>query len=81
MLSLNWPEKGVPSEFNADDIVLMSKTIKGHKNKFLNRKEAFESKGLRVNLGKTKVMDKGSIAYGLYKCKIKYVRFAALTKV
>ena len=26
-------------------------------NKFIKWKEAFESKGLKVNLGKTKVMD------------------------
>ena len=39
----------------ADDLVLMSETIEGLRNKFLKWKEAFESKGLKVNLGKTKV--------------------------
>ena len=33
----------------------------GHRNKFFKWKEAFESKGLRVDLGKTKVMVSGSI--------------------
>ena len=45
----------------ADDLVLMNETIKGLNNKFLYCKEAFESKGLKVNLGKTKVMVSGSI--------------------
>ena len=39
-----------------DDLVLMSETIGGLRNKFLEWKEAFESKGLKGNLGKTKVM-------------------------
>ena len=39
----------------ADGIVLMSETIEGLRNKFQKWKEAFESKGLKVNLGKTKV--------------------------
>ena len=34
----------------------MSETIKGLKNKFLEWKEAFESKVFKVNLGKTKVI-------------------------
>ena len=45
----------------ADDIVLMSETIKRLRNKFIKWKEAFESKGLKVNPGKTKVMDSGGI--------------------
>ena len=40
----------------ADDIVLMSETIEGLRNKFIKWKKAFESNGLKVNLGKTKVM-------------------------
>ena len=40
----------------ADDLVLMSETIEGLRNKFIKWNEAFESKGLEVNLGKTKVM-------------------------
>ena len=39
----------------------MSETIEGLRNKFLKWKEAFESKGLMVNLEKTKVMVSGSI--------------------
>ena len=38
----------------------MSETIGGHRNKFFKWKGAFESKGLKVNLGKTKVMFNGS---------------------
>ena len=40
----------------ADDLVLMSETIEGLRNKFLKWKEAFEIKCLKVNLGKFKVM-------------------------
>ena len=40
----------------ADDLVLMSETIEELRNKFLKWKEAFESKCLKANLGKTKVM-------------------------
>ena len=36
----------------ADDIVLMSEIFERPRNKFLKWKEAFESKGLKVNLGK-----------------------------
>ena len=39
----------------------MSETIEGLRNKFLKWKEAFESKGLMVNLEKTKVMVSGNI--------------------
>ena len=38
-----------------DDLVLMIETIRGLRNKFLIWKEAFVSKGLKANLGKTKV--------------------------
>ena len=40
-----------------DDLVLMSKTMEELREKFLKWKEAFESKRLKVNLGKTKVLD------------------------
>ena len=40
----------------ADDLILMSETIEGHRNKFIKWKEALESKVLNVNLGNTKVM-------------------------
>ena len=45
----------------ADDLVLMSKTIEGLGNKFLKWKEAYYSKCLKVNLGKTKVIVSGGI--------------------
>ena len=35
---------------------VLSETINGLWNKFLKWKECFESKGLKVNLGKTRVM-------------------------
>ena len=41
---------------HADDIVLMSETIEGHSDKSFKWKEAFERKGLKVNLWKNKVM-------------------------
>ena len=37
----------------ADNLVLMSKSIENLKKKFLKWEEAFESKGLKVNLKKT----------------------------
>ena len=53
---------GVLSELlYADDLVLMSEIIDGLRNKFLKWKEAFVSKSLKVNLGKTKVMVSGDI--------------------
>ena len=55
----------------ADDLVLMSETIEGLRNKFLKWKEAFESKGLKVNLRKTKVMVSGGITKdGMSKSKV-----------
>ena len=56
MLSLNLPECALSELLYADDLVLMSETIEGLGNKFLKWKKAFERKGLKVNLGKTKVM-------------------------
>ena len=44
-----------------DDLVLMSETIEGLRNKFLKWKESFESNCLKVNLGKTKVVVSGGI--------------------
>ena len=40
----------------ADDLVFVSESIENLKEKFLKWKEEFESKGLKVNLKKTKVM-------------------------
>ena len=45
---------------HADDLVLMSESMENLKEKFLKWKEAFEGKGLKVNLKKTKVMVSGS---------------------
>ena len=39
---------------HADDLLLMSETVEGLRNKFLKWKKAFESKGLKFNLGKTR---------------------------
>ena len=38
----------------ADDLILMSENIKNLKAKFLKYKKTFESKGLKINLKKTK---------------------------
>jgi len=43
----------------ADDLVLISENIHDLKEKFYKWKEAFETKGLKVNLRKTKVMMSG----------------------
>ena len=55
----------------ADDLVQMSETIEGHSNNFLKWKDTFESKGLKVNLEKTKVMVSSSITKdGTSKSKV-----------
>ena len=41
---------------NTGDLVLMSEGVENLKEKFLKWKKAFASKGLKVNLKKTKVM-------------------------
>ena len=43
----------------ANDLVLMGKTVKELRKNFDERKEALESKGMKVNLGKTKLMVSG----------------------
>ena len=49
----------------------MSETIEGLRNKLIKWKEAFESKILKVNLGKTKVKVSGDITIdGMSKCKV-----------
>ena len=45
---------------HANDLVLISETIEGLRNKLIKWKEALESKGLKDNLGKSKVMVCGS---------------------
>ena len=44
-----------------DDLILMSEATDGLRNKFMKWNEAFESKGLKDNLGKSKVMVIGGI--------------------
>ena len=52
---------GLLKEFlYADDLVLISEMMKGLKERFLNWKSASDSKGLKVNLEKTKLMVFGS---------------------
>ena len=54
-----------------DDLVLMSDTIEGLRNKFSKWKKSFESKGLSVSHGKTKVMVSGGITKnGLSESKV-----------
>ena len=54
-------EDALSELLHAVDIVLMSETITGLRNKFLKWKEALESKGFKINLGKTKEMVSGGI--------------------
>ena len=61
MLPENMREGGLSALLNADDLVLMSETIKGLRNNLFKWNEAFENKGLKVSLGKTKVMVTGGI--------------------
>ena len=61
MLSLNLPEGALSELLYADDLDMMDRTTGGLRNKFSKRKEAFESKGLKVKPGKTKVMVSSSI--------------------
>jgi len=44
----------------ADDLVLTDESMEGLRERFWKWKEAFESKGLKVNLGKTKVVVSGA---------------------
>ena len=48
----------------ADDLVLTNETMEGLREKFSKWKEAFESKGLKVNLRKTKVVVSGAEGEG-----------------
>ena len=45
---------------HADDLVSMSETLEGLMEKFWKWKEAFERKGLKVNLGKTEIIMSGT---------------------
>ena len=65
-------EKGsdvVNELLDADDLVLMSETMKDLKERFWNWKDALESKDLKVNTRKTKVMVSG-LERELLKIKI-----------
>ena len=53
----------------ADDVVLMSETMEDLKERFWNWKDVLESKGLKVNTRKVKVMVSGSEGE-LFKSKI-----------
>ena len=55
----------------------MSETIEGLRHKFFKWKEAFESKGLKVILGKTKVMDSSSITKTCLMVMLTHVGSAA----
>ena len=64
------PRRGVVNELlYADDLVLMSEDMKNLKERFWNWKDALESKGLKVNTRKTKLMVSGSEGK-LFKSKI-----------
>ena len=55
----------------ANDLFLLSETIKGLTNKFLKWKESFESKGVRVNIEKTKAtVSSGITKDGFSKSKV-----------
>ena len=70
MLSLNLTEDPLSELLYANDFVMMSETIEGLSNKFLKWK-VFESKGLKVNLRKTKVEVSGSITNdGMSRCNV-----------
>ena len=52
---------GLMSEmFYEDDFILTSETMEGLRDKFWKWREAFESKGLKVNFRKTKVVVSGA---------------------
>ena len=62
--------RGVVNELlYADDLVLMSETTEELKERLWNSKDALESKGIKVNTRKTKVMVSGSEGE-LFKSKI-----------
>ena len=51
--------KGLTSEIYADDLVLTNKTIERLRENLWKWKEPFESKGMKMNLGKRKVVVSG----------------------
>ena len=56
----NTKEGLIKEAFYVDDLVLMSEMMEGLKKRFLKWRSALESKGLKMNLEKTKVMVCGS---------------------
>ena len=55
----------------SDDLVLMTETMDGFRNKFLKLMEAFDSRSLKVNHGETKVIVSSSITKdGMPKSKV-----------
>ena len=64
-------EDALSELFYNDDLVQMSETMEGFRDKFLKWKEAFESKSLKLNFGKTKVMvSVGKTKDGLSKSEV-----------
>ena len=61
----------------AGDLVLMNKSMENLKEKFLKWKEAFERKGLKVNLKKTRAMVSGSKGEVLKSKKLIHMPSAA----
>ena len=62
--------RGVVNELlYANDLVIMSETMENLKERFSNWKDALESKGLKINTRKTKVMVSGSEGE-LFKSKL-----------
>ena len=61
--------------FYKDDLVLMSETMKGLKERFLKWRSALESKGLKVNFEKTKLWCVGQKvkAYRVGQTHVEYV--------
>ena len=63
---------------HADDLLLMSETIDVTGNNFRKWTEGFESKGLKVNFGKTKLMvSSGITKESCLKVKLTHVELAA----
>ena len=68
--------KGLPWELlYADDLVIIAESAEELERRFTTWKESIESKGLRVNLGKTKVMISGvnrgaALPEGKYPCGV-----------
>ena len=59
-------------------LVQMSLTIDGFRNKFIKFNKAFNSKSLKTNFGKTKVIVSGDITKdGFLKTKLTHVGSAA----